>query len=256
MRCNRCLKRFKNSSGLWRHLSHSQSAGCKAVYIAQQSYLPGHANDDDNPPLLPTTPEPAVSPVPGNLISMSTARKTDANNKLEPSNALQSDDLPGNEEPGDVFLSSSESEDHGLPSSEDEDEDEEFGDWLDEMDLEAMCPEIEADVTQEDIGLDQTPALNQAQQTEVEQSQAPDLSLEVEQFGGMAGKPIRTGGPTAGWIYQGRVGREDQPENPYAPFGSRVDWEFAKWAKLRGPTSTAVTDLLNIPGVSPQVFLF
>ena len=35
----------------------------------------------------------------------------------------------------------------------------------------------------------------------------------------------------------------------WAPFRSECDWEFARWAKLRGPTSSAVTDLLAIPEV-------
>ncbi|KAI0356053.1 hypothetical protein OH77DRAFT_1503949 [Trametes cingulata] len=34
--------------------------------------------------------------------------------------------------------------------------------------------------------------------------------------------------------------------NPYAPFISEVDWKFARWAKMRGPGSTAVTELLSI----------
>ncbi|CDO68115.1 hypothetical protein BN946_scf185044.g23 [Trametes cinnabarina] len=38
--------------------------------------------------------------------------------------------------------------------------------------------------------------------------------------------------------------------NPYAPFVSRIDWEFARWAKMRGPGSTAVTELLSIKEVS------
>jgi hypothetical protein len=149
------------------------------------------------------------------------------------------------------------SEDHGSPSSEDDEDDEDnqfggdHGDWMDETGLGAALPETVADVTHDDVGVDQTPALNQAQQAEIEQSQAPDLQLEIEQFGGMAGKPIRTDGPTANVIYGEKVGQGDQPANLYAPFGSQIDWEFAKWAKLRGPTSTAVTDLLNIPGVSP-----
>ncbi|KAJ7100980.1 hypothetical protein B0H15DRAFT_770315 [Mycena belliarum] len=37
--------------------------------------------------------------------------------------------------------------------------------------------------------------------------------------------------------------------NPYAPFTSKLDWEVARWAKLRGSGSTAFTDLLKIPGV-------
>ncbi|KAJ3575317.1 hypothetical protein NP233_g1175 [Leucocoprinus birnbaumii] len=37
--------------------------------------------------------------------------------------------------------------------------------------------------------------------------------------------------------------------NPYAPFNSQIDWLVARWAKLRGPGSTALSDLLGIPGV-------
>lgn len=35
----------------------------------------------------------------------------------------------------------------------------------------------------------------------------------------------------------------------WAPFSSRVDWEIARWAKLRGPSSTALSELLGIDGV-------
>ncbi|PIL26404.1 hypothetical protein GSI_12165 [Ganoderma sinense ZZ0214-1] len=45
-------------------------------------------------------------------------------------------------------------------------------------------------------------------------------------------------------------------DNVYFPFQSRIDWEVGRWAKLRGPTSTAVTELLKIkdyPGNIKQV---
>ena len=38
--------------------------------------------------------------------------------------------------------------------------------------------------------------------------------------------------------------------NPWAPFLSQMDWEVAQWAKLRGPGSTAMSDLLKVDGVS------
>jgi hypothetical protein len=38
--------------------------------------------------------------------------------------------------------------------------------------------------------------------------------------------------------------------NVWWPFKSRIDWEVARWAKLRGPGSTAFTMLLSIDGVS------
>ena len=38
-------------------------------------------------------------------------------------------------------------------------------------------------------------------------------------------------------------------EPAWAPFNSECDWEFARWAKTCGPTSSAVTDLLAIDQV-------
>jgi hypothetical protein len=35
----------------------------------------------------------------------------------------------------------------------------------------------------------------------------------------------------------------------WAPFRSKCDWEFARWAKLCGLSSSAITDLLAIPEV-------
>lgn len=44
-------------------------------------------------------------------------------------------------------------------------------------------------------------------------------------------------------------GLDEDESNIYAPFKSRLDWEIAHWAKFRGPSSTALTELLNIAGV-------
>ncbi|KDQ20398.1 hypothetical protein BOTBODRAFT_100224 [Botryobasidium botryosum FD-172 SS1] len=45
------------------------------------------------------------------------------------------------------------------------------------------------------------------------------------------------------------------PANVYAPFTSEMDWKFAKWAKLRGPSSTAVAELLDMPGFAQMLGL-
>ena len=37
--------------------------------------------------------------------------------------------------------------------------------------------------------------------------------------------------------------------NPYFPFSDRMNWEIACWAKLRGPGSTAISELLSIDKV-------
>jgi len=39
-------------------------------------------------------------------------------------------------------------------------------------------------------------------------------------------------------------------ENPYSPFSSKLEWEIAQWAKMRGPGSTAFNELMGIEGVS------
>ncbi|PIL36324.1 hypothetical protein GSI_00012 [Ganoderma sinense ZZ0214-1] len=44
-------------------------------------------------------------------------------------------------------------------------------------------------------------------------------------------------------------------DNPYAPFDSKLDWEIAQWAKLRGPGSTVFTDLLAIEEVAKLLAL-
>lgn len=46
----------------------------------------------------------------------------------------------------------------------------------------------------------------------------------------------------------------DARGNPWAPFASQLDWEVARWAKLRGPSSTALTELLKIPEVWSTTF--
>ncbi|KAI0648469.1 hypothetical protein C8Q79DRAFT_1045282, partial [Trametes meyenii] len=63
--------------------------------------------------------------------------------------------------------------------------------------------------------------------------------------GGLAGAPLsHSRAPTEYQTY--KDASDASQDNPYGPFVSKVDWEFARWAKLRGPGSTAVTELLVI----------
>jgi hypothetical protein len=43
--------------------------------------------------------------------------------------------------------------------------------------------------------------------------------------------------------------------NIYAPFTSKLDWETAQWAKLRGPGSTSFSEFLAIDGVRVLSFI-
>lgn len=88
-----------------------------------------------------------------------------------------------------------------------------------------------------------------------DQTNAPDV--HIEHFGGRAGEildrvePGECGTWTSYHGYSARLARcRDINSNQWAPFTSQVDWEVARWAKLRGPGSTAFTELLAIPSVS------
>jgi hypothetical protein len=71
----------------------------------------------------------------------------------------------------------------------------------------------------------------------------------IERFPlGVAGTPISNmGRSTLGYeALRDNLG----PDHIWYPFQSQRDWEFARWAKNRGPSSTAVSELLAIDGVS------
>ncbi|KAI0821718.1 hypothetical protein BC628DRAFT_793206 [Trametes gibbosa] len=55
--------------------------------------------------------------------------------------------------------------------------------------------------------------------------------------------------------YGAALGVNENSANPWAPFTSQLDWEVARWAMLRGPGSTAFTELLKIPGLAEQLGL-
>lgn len=54
--------------------------------------------------------------------------------------------------------------------------------------------------------------------------------------------------PNAFADYSAQITNSDT--NPYAPFENKLNWDIARWAKLRGPGSTALNELLKIQDVS------
>lgn len=70
----------------------------------------------------------------------------------------------------------------------------------------------------------------------------------VSSFPGHAGEALVEVGPSGYAVYEEQVGTESG--NMYAPFQSKADWEFARWAKRRGVGSTAASELMGIDGVS------
>ena len=66
-----------------------------------------------------------------------------------------------------------------------------------------------------------------------------------------AGAVVSFAGQTVDDCYSSSLGSRG---NSWTPFTSKIDWEVAFWAKMRGPGSTAFSDLLAINGVG-DIFL-
>ncbi|KAJ7795018.1 hypothetical protein B0H14DRAFT_3555990 [Mycena olivaceomarginata] len=75
----------------------------------------------------------------------------------------------------------------------------------------------------------------------------------VTPFGGKAGAPLPRMEVPAYTKYKNTLAEVDN--NPWAPFKSQIDWQIARWAKVRGSTSTAFSDLLAINGVTESLGL-
>ena len=76
-------------------------------------------------------------------------------------------------------------------------------------------------------------------------------------FGGRAGEAVPVRPEHIGYTgYSHTLGTNDDVVNEWAPFSTRTEWELARWAKLRGPSSTALSELLRIDGVSQRLSLY
>ncbi|KAJ3748273.1 hypothetical protein EV360DRAFT_97749 [Lentinula raphanica] len=85
--------------------------------------------------------------------------------------------------------------------------------------------------------------------------------IHVQKFGGLAGAMLpndhQTGVSTASrsGFAKYQAGIPGNKTSQWAPFISHMDWEVARWAKLRGSGSTAFSDLLAIEGVAQALGL-
>jgi hypothetical protein len=81
-----------------------------------------------------------------------------------------------------------------------------------------------------------------------QQSPEPQSSHYTVKFRGRAGEAIGESHEVGYTAYSRDLHDEDTPSE-WAPFATRMEWELARWAKLRGPSSTAFSELLKIDGV-------
>jgi hypothetical protein len=80
-------------------------------------------------------------------------------------------------------------------------------------------------------------------------SQKPSIRLFNDRPSRNAGAPLANMNRTSYETYQDALPKANTVPNIWAPFASKIDWEIARWAKLRGPSSTALSELLRVEGV-------
>ncbi|KAH9847806.1 hypothetical protein C2E23DRAFT_740945, partial [Lenzites betulinus] len=103
-----------------------------------------------------------------------------------------------------------------------------------------------------------------ASSTSREARQAAEKNLRCKTFVVCYARPLTSGpsgylavlGPQTRPTYQSYKAHVDRHSSqPWAPFQSQLDWEVARWAKMRGPGSTAVSELLAINGLAASLGL-
>ncbi|KAJ6622167.1 hypothetical protein B0H10DRAFT_2014593 [Mycena sp. CBHHK59/15] len=107
---------------------------------------------------------------------------------------------------------------------------------VDNEDFPGLREEPEMPDRAEDFEVD--PQVPAREDRDAAERQVHGSAIIVEFTDGDAGAPLRKGEP--GYEhYRKDIG---DPDNIWAPFSSKLEWELAQRAKLRGPGSTAFTD--------------
>lgn len=225
--CPGCKAQF-SSRALALHLAQSEDPRCRAAYEQQDDYLPGNE-----------------------LYSNSESPNTFNGDVF--GNDYTEEDFPGPWPDSDDDLSDSRSHHSSSPSSDEGSSDEGPGEGgaalAPGMDLHTAEGGEEEDEDMDMDGDERGRLLTSEERRKVESCQWAE-PVVVEYPSPRAGESL-TSESAASYGYKGyaRELEAEKADNPYLPFASKLDWEFAKWAKLRGPGSTATTELLNIEGV-------
>ncbi|KAH9846211.1 hypothetical protein C2E23DRAFT_602675 [Lenzites betulinus] len=100
------------------------------------------------------------------------------------------------------------------------------------------------------------PRLPSAVEREAAERTAQARTFVVPFPGHTAGAPVPHSKPTSSTYAQYQHDLDEvNPHNIYAPFTSKMDWEVARWAKLRGAGSTSFDDLTQIEGLTEALSL-
>jgi hypothetical protein len=240
--CPACCNDF-SYSGYARHLAQTTNPECRAIYedllaFETHSDVDSAGRSDSEPHYFD-----------GDLFGSAAEYGPDDFGWLDPNDQMNLD----HEEDRDVF-DNAEREEKGDGDGDgdgDEDEDEDFlaaeldGGW--EPPPPAHSPVLQPEEPIEPAWEDGDHA-HPLQQIRLEAEEQLCKEPIIVRFPyGNAGAPIANAEAGGHHAYKNKI---HDPQSYWAPFKSKMEWEIARWAKLRGPGSTAFDDLLRIEGVS------
>jgi hypothetical protein len=224
--CSGCGRSF--SYGAWSiHLAQTTNPDCRVIYDEQRAYIP-----ESSDRALSPSPPPEVDDTHGDFFVDSTSENSDFftwddgddDHDLGLSNSDRSSD-------SDLSWSDAESASAPEPLP---------------MNPPSMpLPDNDSD-SDDPMDDERGRLLNPSERRDIEDNIL--VKPVVIPFPGRAGETSQEAGPSGYAVYEEQVGVESA--NIYAPFASKADWEFARWAKRRGVGSTAASELMGIDGVS------
>ncbi|KAG1736274.1 hypothetical protein EDD22DRAFT_959797 [Suillus occidentalis] len=231
--CDGCGSTF-SESGYSRHLAQTRNSACVSIYEDMHNYIPSspghspHTKSHDNPrpfegDYFDTTPEDLEWPV--------------------------------------------DEEDHNNLDDGDEDEEDEGEGGVAEQEADWEPPIGSAEEPEMN---DQNIPMEEEGNVDGQRTRRHEAELPLHHRPYVATFPLDSAGSTInsdeleseqqnGYQSYGekmtRTHSQDGGSCVWAPFTSHIDYEVARWAKLRGQGSTAFSDLLNIEGVCERLGL-
>ncbi|KAI9451165.1 hypothetical protein BJY52DRAFT_1206005 [Lactarius psammicola] len=275
--CRGCGRKQLKRSGIAQHCSRSNDPRCKAYLAQLRCHEPSSLGYDSRVQAGPDRTDIIVLP-PSSLLSSLSSFLSPISLVFSLSvpstvDLLDTKEFDGSDS-GAYLLEIAGSDKGNSTGLEDEDnvagsDDKDESDDEDE-DSTGSNSDI-APITQHDIGLEPrrhtlppSPEVEPAtgSPSENEQPQDDDILQKrgevgpvlkrcpkiTRYLGGNAGVVHSKTNTTENQNYEAKVGETSQA-NAYAPFASCLEWEIAKWAKLRGPSSTAFTEMMVIDGI-------
>jgi hypothetical protein len=228
-KCPGCLKAFTSQAA---HLSQTSNPLCQRIASVRRSRHshPVRRSPTIKPPLKLQRPAPSTSSPSSSLQSQSPALST-------PSPLIS---------PRPASLTPS-----GVPTDDSDLDEDELIDGLTERDALGWEPEVEPDrETRSQANHPGESDVEPPNDTPPEDVRHRAWTIpKIVQFpSSHAGEPIGTALPPHD-AYTTSLKDPSSNSNPYGPFTSKIDWEVAKWVKLRGPSPTSFAKLLKIDRV-------